>query len=247
MARHACLHDGIAGDREGKAVDDDAAQRFALHIDALPEARRAEEDGVRRGAELFEQRFARSGAVQKDRKVEHGHEAFVEVAHLRVAGEEAEGAAPRDLKNAADAVGGSLGKFRIARIGHVGRQVEQRLFAVAEVRRHDQFAGFGQAEPLAQMFEAALHGEGGGGEHDGGDGFEDEFVEQFGYVDGSGLKESVPVLRTDTSRGRLLGDACECGVRASRPCCWSLIRAGIQVRCAGGRRACAGRGLRRFR
>ena len=52
---------------------------FALHVDALPEAGGAEEDGVGGGAELFEQGFARRGAVEKDGEIEHGEQALVEV------------------------------------------------------------------------------------------------------------------------------------------------------------------------
>ena len=37
------------------------------------------------------------------------------------------------------------------------------------------------------MLKAALHGERGGGEDDGGDGFEDELAEELGDVDGRGL------------------------------------------------------------
>ena len=81
------------------------------------------------------------------------------------------------------------GKFGIARVGHVGRQIEQRLFAVAKMRGHDQLARFGQAEALADVLEAALHGERGGGEHDGGDGFEDQLAQQLRDIDGRGLQE----------------------------------------------------------
>ena len=132
---------GSRGDGEGQAVDDDATECFALHVDALPEAGGAEEDGVGRGAELLEQGFARSGAVQQDGEIEHRQEALVEVAHLAVAGEEAEGAAAGDVEHAADALGGGLREVGLARVGHVGRQIEQGLLAVSEVRGHDQFAG----------------------------------------------------------------------------------------------------------
>jgi hypothetical protein len=47
------------------------------------------------------------------------------------------------------------------------------------------------------VLESALDGEGGGGEHDGGDGFEDQFGEQFGDIDGGGLDEGVAGLRAD--------------------------------------------------
>ena len=98
--------------------------------------------GVARNS--LEQGFARGGAVEKDGEVEHGQQALVEVAHLAVAGEEAEGAAAGDVEHAPDAVGGGFGEFGIARVGHAGRQIEQGLLAVAEVRGDDELAGFGR-------------------------------------------------------------------------------------------------------
>jgi len=49
----AGFHDGVGGDGEGELVDDDAAELFALHVDALPETGCAEEDGVGGVAELL--------------------------------------------------------------------------------------------------------------------------------------------------------------------------------------------------
>ena len=129
------------------------------------------------------------GAVEKDGKIEDGQQALVEGAHLAVAGEEAEGAAAGDGEDAVDAVGGGFGKVGIAGVGHVGRQIEQGLLAVAEVGRDDELAGFGEAETAAHVLEAALHGERGRGEDDGGDGFEDQLAEQLGDIDGRGLEE----------------------------------------------------------
>ncbi len=40
-------------------------------------------------------------------------------------------------------------------IGHVGRQIEQRLAFVVEVRRDDELARGDQAEALADVVEAA--------------------------------------------------------------------------------------------
>ncbi len=140
MASHAGFDDRIGRDGEGQAVDDDAAELLALHVDSLPEAGCAEEDGVGGLAELLEQHVARRGAVEQQRIGQLGQQALVDLAHLRVAGEEAEGAAFGDLEHAANAFGGLLGKVRLARIGHVGRQIEQRLPLVVEVRRDDQLA-----------------------------------------------------------------------------------------------------------
>ena len=52
-------------------------------------------------------------------------------------------------------------ELRGSRIGHLRRQIKQRLLFVAEVRGHHQLArslaAIAEAEPLAQMLEAALH------------------------------------------------------------------------------------------
>ena len=52
-------HHRIAGRRKRQLVDDHAAQRFADDVHALPEARRGEQDRVRRLAEPFQQQRAR--------------------------------------------------------------------------------------------------------------------------------------------------------------------------------------------
>ncbi len=58
------------------------------------------------------------------------------------------------------------------------------------MRGDDELAGFSEAEAAAQVLEAALHGERGRGEHDGGDLVEDELAEERGDVDGRGLEVS---------------------------------------------------------
>ena len=138
---HAGLDDGVGGDGEGEAVDDDAGELLALDVDSLPEGGGAEEDGVGGVAELLQQDVARGGAVEEERVGELGEEALVDVAHLRVAGEEAEGAALGDLEDAADALGGFVGEVGLARVGHVGREIEEGLLFVVEVRGDDELAG----------------------------------------------------------------------------------------------------------
>ncbi len=131
---HASFDDGVGGDGEGEAVDDDAGELFALHVDSLPEGRGAEEDGVWSVAELLEEDVAGGGAVEEEWVGEFGEEALVGVAHLGVAGEEAEGAAFGDLEDAADAFGGLLGEVGLAWVGHVRREVKESLLFVVEVR-----------------------------------------------------------------------------------------------------------------
>ena len=62
---HAGLDDGVGGDGEGEAVDDDAGELLALYVDALPKAGRAKEDGVGGVAELLQQDVAWGGAVEQ--------------------------------------------------------------------------------------------------------------------------------------------------------------------------------------
>src|ERR1700722_5416678 len=49
---HAGLDDRVGGDAKGEAVDDDAGELLALHVDSLPEGGGAEEHGVGGVAEL---------------------------------------------------------------------------------------------------------------------------------------------------------------------------------------------------
>ncbi len=93
----AGFHDGVGGDGEGELVDDDAAELFALHVDALPETGGAEENGVRGVAELLEEDVAGGRALHEERVGELREQAVVELAHLGVRGEEAEGAALGDF------------------------------------------------------------------------------------------------------------------------------------------------------
>ncbi len=93
-------------------------------------------------------------------------------------------------EDALDAARGGLGKFGIAGVGHLGREIEEGLLAVAEMRGDDELAGFSEAEAAAQVLEAALHGERGRGEHDGGDLVEDQLAEERGDIDGRGLEKS---------------------------------------------------------
>ncbi len=78
MASMRAFDDGIGRDGEGQAVDDDAAELLALHVDSLPEAGGAEEDGVGRVAELLQQDVARRGAVQQQRIGQFGEQALVD-------------------------------------------------------------------------------------------------------------------------------------------------------------------------
>ena len=75
----------------------------------------AEEDGVGGFAELLDEDVAWGRALQEQRIGELAEQAVVELAHLRVAGEEAEGAAAGDLEDAADFFGGVREEVGVAR------------------------------------------------------------------------------------------------------------------------------------
>src|SRR5207244_1684674 len=77
-AADAGLDHGVAGNRERQAVDDDAAQLVARHVDTLPERGRREEDTVGRGAEFVEQRAAGARALDQSRIVDRKGDAIVD-------------------------------------------------------------------------------------------------------------------------------------------------------------------------
>ena len=151
-------NDGVAGDREGQAVNDYAAQLVSLDVDALPERGGGEEYGVGREAELFEQRHFGSVALQEHREFKFAEQALINLVHLRIAGEEDEGATAGDFQQAFYAVRGLGYELRRARVGQVGRNIENYLTLIIEVRRHDRFAGVIESETLADVVEASAHG-----------------------------------------------------------------------------------------
>ena len=82
----------------------------------------------------------------KSGKGDLGEEAVVELAHLGVGGEEAEGAAAGELEEAADTFGGLRDEVGMTRLRHAGGQVEESLFGVVEVAGDDELFGEGDAE-----------------------------------------------------------------------------------------------------
>ena len=71
--------------------------------------------------------------MQEERVGEFCEEAVVDLAHLFVAGEEAEGPALGDFEDAADAFGGFELEVGLAGVRHVRWQIEEGLFFVVEV------------------------------------------------------------------------------------------------------------------
>jgi hypothetical protein len=105
---------------------------------------------------LLDENVARGGALKEQRVRELAEEAVVELAHLGVAGEEAEGAATGDLEDAADLFGGVREEVGVARRREVLREIEQRLPGVVEVRGDDELFGERNAEALFEVVEAGL-------------------------------------------------------------------------------------------
>ena len=154
---------------------------------------------------MLQQEVAWCGALQEQWIGELAEEAVVEFAHLRVAGEEAEGAAAGDLEDAADFFGGVREEVGVARRREVLREIEQRLFGVVEVAGDDELFGERDAEALLEVVEGGLafgvgDGEGGRGEDDGGVVGEEGLGEELRDVDGCGLQVGGEGLEGRSSR-----------------------------------------------
>ncbi len=208
-------HHRIVRHGERQPVNDDATELFALHVHTLPERRGGEQHGVRGKAKLIEQRAARRRALQQHGKFELAQQAVVQVAHLRVAGEEAEGAPARDLQQFADACRRARAAVGRAWIGQVGRNVEHGLLREVEVRGHHQLARVLHAQPGADVLEGAGSvafllvvaararvargdGERGGSEHCGFHLLEERLAQDSGDVDRGGLEENVFAFAAST-------------------------------------------------
>src|SRR5664280_3656500 len=75
--------------------------------------------------------------------------------HQRVAGEQTKRAPASDLQQLLDALRCALDKLRLARVGQIGRYVQQRLALVVEVRFDHQFAGVLDSDTVADVLEAS--------------------------------------------------------------------------------------------
>ena len=101
---------------------------------------------------------------------EHGKfqlakKAVVDFIHLRVAGEEHEGASAGNLQQPPDHAGRLAGELWRAWIGQIGRDVKDRLAFVIEVRGDDQVARVVEPEPPAYVVESAAYGQRCRGQH----------------------------------------------------------------------------------
>ncbi len=184
-------------------------------------------------------------AVQEQRVRKLSEQTLVRVAHLGVAGEEAEGAAFGDLEDAADALDSFLGEVRLAWVGHVRRKVEESLFFVVEVRWHDQLARGGEAETVANVIEATRDGERGRGEDDRVVVVKERGGKKLGDVDRSRLQGACERPR-GTHHGQDCGRLRQFCAQSRRRCCDQAIQEERPDERGCRRCACAGRGpLRR--
>src|ERR1700761_3719771 len=135
--------------------------------------------------------MARSRAMQQQWVLKLGKKPLVSIPHLRVAGEEAKSPTLGDLKNATNALCGTLEKIWLAWIRHVGRQVEKGLFLIVEVRRNDELAGSVEAQTLANVIESARDCKGRRGENHRVVRVEESRGKQFRHVDRCCLEVSV--------------------------------------------------------
>src|ERR1700744_1337257 len=96
-----------------------------------------------------------SGAVEEERVRQLGEQPLVGVAHLGVAGKQTEGTTFGDLEDAANTFCCFFGKIGLSWVRHVGRQVEESLFFVVEVRGDDELACRAEAKAATDVVEAA--------------------------------------------------------------------------------------------
>ena len=110
-------------------------------------------------AELVQQLRARRRALRENRIVERHLRHRLHRAHRRVAGEEDEGAAARALQDLDHLAARGDGEVRRPRIGHLRRQIQNRLLPEVELRRQPDLVGLLDAEPRADVVEAAVDGQ----------------------------------------------------------------------------------------
>src|SRR6267378_2381004 len=105
-------------------------------------------------AKLLQQRGLRRVPLLQHGEIQHAQQAIVDVVHLRVAGEEYESTTSRDLEQTLDAVRCLRDELMRARVGEIGRYVQNYLALIIEMRRHDGFTRMIEAEALADVIES---------------------------------------------------------------------------------------------
>src|SRR6187551_2983273 len=144
----------IARRCERQLVDDEERERLALDVDALPEGRSREEDGVDVVAEPLKEPLARRVALPQDRELEPRRAAGDELVERAVGGGEDERSARREPAERDDLVRESIVVARGARHRHAARDVHEGLVAEVEGRRKDELTRI--FEPQAAADEARV-------------------------------------------------------------------------------------------
>lgn len=191
----AGFDDGVGGDFEGEARDDDLGKGVAGDVDAGPKAVGAEEHAVASGAEEAGEFGAGGVAALHEEGAAgafvDGFEALGDAFHVGVAGEEHEGAATGAAGAEIDVIdegvegkGGSLARGR----RNIGRDEDAHVAGVVERRGFDAGAEVVAADALLEGLDRAAEGEGGAGADDGGAAAEELVAEVGGDVDGGGAE-----------------------------------------------------------
>ena len=103
-------------------------------------------------------------------------------------------------------VGGAAGEVGLPRVGHLPRQIEQRLRRVIELRRQDRLARLGDAEPRAHVVERAGDGQRRRREHRGAGAIEHQLAHDPRHLDRQGAQEDAGAARLDEEHeGRIVG------------------------------------------
>ena len=129
--------------------------------------------------------------MQQERELDAIADALEQIFHLRIAGEEAEGAALAEFEKIDDFVGGGGPEAGVAHIGNRTRRVEKSLTRPIEFGRERAFLCVIEADALANVFEAAADGERGGSENDGVECLEQTLAQNLADVDRSRGEEDA--------------------------------------------------------
>ena len=176
------VEDRILGARERQAVDDDAGQRLARHVDARPEGLGAQQHGVDVGPERLHERGARLLALAQDGEAA-AERPVVGAVEVPVGGEEAEGA-PSGLPDRLQDVGCHARRpGRIGGVGEPARHDQQRLVGEVEGRLDDELARRRDAELGLGQLEGLVRRERGRCDDGGVDGLEQQHSQPVADLD----------------------------------------------------------------
>src|ERR1017187_7767349 len=111
--------------------------------------------------------------------------------HQRVAGEQTKRAPASDLQQLLDALRCALDKLRLARVGQIGRYIQQRLTLIIKMRLHYKFAGVLDPDTVADVLEASSDRQRRGGQHCRLQVLKERRTQDVRYRDRRGLQKYV--------------------------------------------------------